>query len=214
MKMFEGKGRMLVIAGLSLIAAIMLISPVSNAQVPLQGPATEINVQIVGLSSVDNIPLTALYNQTSYMSPQFQITMRSPGNSTYTVMANGIELFAGSFSYIKTITDLNGNFTGIYVFTFTIFSSALGFSETFNYTLDFVTVTNYISYVSQRLHVILLEFTTADLETFGFAIALMMGIMIPSFTVLLYKYKKNKRTPLQQYAGDDFRHMEAVGEER
>jgi hypothetical protein len=195
-----------------LLAGISAI-PQANAQSPQSGPGTEINVQMIGLSSVNNIPLTALLNQTSYMSPQFQIIMRSPGNSTYSISANGVQIYSGYFSYIKTIVDLSSNFSGLYVFTFNIFSSGLGFSESINYSLDFITVTNYISYVTHRLNIILLEFTTGDLETFGFAIALLMGIMMPAFTILLYKYKRNKRTPLQQYAGDDFRHKEFYGGE-
>ena len=148
------------------------------------------------------------------MSPQFQIIMRSPGNSTYSISANGAQIYSGYFSYIRTITDLSSNFSGLYVFTLNIFSSALGFSETFNFSLDFITVTNYISYVTHKLNIIILEFTTGDLETFGFAIALLMGIMIPAFTILLYRYKRNRRTPLQQYAGDDFRHQDYYGGEK
>jgi hypothetical protein len=68
--------------------------------------------------------------------------------------------------------------------------------------------------VTHKLNIIILEFTTGDLETFGFAIALLMGIMIPAFTILLYRYKRNRRTPLQQYAGDDFRHQDYYGGEK
>lgn len=205
MKMF----RKTAIAGvLSIVLLMVMAAPASHAQGVPTGPATEINVQIIGLTSIDSIPLTALPNQTSYMSPQYEMILRSPGNSTYSISANGAILYTGYFSYITTIVNTTSKFNGLYVFTFSIYSSALGFSETFNYSLDFTTVTNYIHYVSQKLNVILLEFTTSDLEGFGFAIALLMGILMPSFTILMYKYKKNKRAPLRQYAGDDFRHRD------
>ncbi|MBX8640617.1 MAG: hypothetical protein KIS29_09820 [Thermoplasmata archaeon] len=206
---------MMVMTAMLLVLTGLLVPSVANAQGPPQaGPATEINAQIIGLSSINNIPLTALPNQTSYMSPQFEIIMRSPGNSTYTISADGSQIYSGYFSYIKTIVDLNSTLIGLYVLSFNIFSSALGISVSFNYSLDFITVTNYIHYVSQQLHIIVLEFTTGDLESFGFAIALLMGIMIPSFTVLLYRYKKSKRSPLQLYAGDDFRHREMYGDDK
>ena len=206
--------RRIVLAAMVFVILMGISAMPAHAQSPQSGPGTEINVQIIGLSNINNIPLTALSNETSYMSPQFQIVMRSPGNSTYSISANGVQIYAGYFSYIRTITDLSSNFSGLYVFTLNIFSSALGFSEIFNFSLDFITVSNYISYVTHKLNVIILEFTTGDLETFGFAIALLMGIMIPAFTILLYRYKRNRRTPLQQYAGDDFRHQDYYGGEK
>jgi uncharacterized membrane protein YfcA len=124
-------------------AGIATASPIDQHQ---------INAQIFGNVNVTGGFPAFLTNQSkSGVMPQSDyITLRSPGNSTFSLTVNGSYVFRDiSFTGITSQT-FNIKETGTVPIVITVTSASLNYTRTFHYAADIMTSTQFVNYASSH----------------------------------------------------------------
>ena len=126
---------------------LMVLVPIASAQ----GPSTEMNTMIVGYDTSYGLYVTAPLNTSTDMIQNFTLTLRSPGASTYSITVSSEAYSNGHFDYL-TVLYFNTSYSGQKTISITLYSSTLNLTQTFTYNLNFVTTTEYISYMNTQSH--------------------------------------------------------------
>ena len=126
---------------------LMVLMPIASAQ----GPSTEMNTTIVGYDTSYGLYVTAPVNTSTDMIQNFTLMLRSPGASTYSITVSSEAYSNGHFDYL-TVLYFNTSYSGQKTISITMYSSALNLTQTFTYNLNFVTTTEYISYMNTQSH--------------------------------------------------------------
>jgi len=126
----------------------MLIAPgLSMAS----GPSALINVHVTSYDSFYGLYIYAPQKTTAPMLKNFQVSIVSPGNSSFTIALGGANVAFGSFSYSTVVNmTVGGNQTQSMVVS--VQSSQTGQNRTFVYFLEFMTPVQYIDYKNALLH--------------------------------------------------------------
>jgi hypothetical protein len=168
-----------------IVLAVLVVSVGMIALASAQQPDTEMNTQIIGYYAPYGIYVTAPLNQSVSMIDNFTIILRSPGESTYQVTANGKPYSNGSFEYLAALW-FNTSWSGNYLVSISIYSSTLNVNQTFVYKLNMMNYVQYVSYVSSHIQPQRGTYTlTQILEAVGAGI-IGMAIMIPVFERLFF----------------------------
>lgn len=170
--------RALLIFFIGVLLSTTILTGLSHAQ----GPESEMSTQIMGYDQSYGLYITAPLNTSVNMINNFTLTLRSPGESTYAILLNDKQTENGTFSY-ETVLWFNTTWTGTDILTIRLYSSVLNVTQTFQYDLSFVTITEYVNYVSQKVAPSPKKYTQFDMEAFGY-VSLIMGIILLGLWIL------------------------------
>ena len=131
-----------VIGVIALLAMIAILPGAAGAS----NESTEINAHVTSYYPGLGIYVTAPVNTTAPMLSQFVVSMRSPGNSTYSIYYAGTLYAQGTFAW-RGSQNVSGGSGSTVLLTVEITSSVLKVTMTYTYTLMLMTPQEYVNYV-------------------------------------------------------------------
>ncbi|MHB8360340.1 MAG: hypothetical protein ACYDAO_09980 [Thermoplasmataceae archaeon] len=140
------------------VLAMLIVPGLSLAS----GPSALINVHVTSYDSFYGLYIYAPQKTTAPMLKNFQVSIVSPGNSSFTINMGGANVAYGSFSYSTVINmTVGGNQTQSMIVT--VQSSQTGQNRTFFYFLEFMTAVEFIAYENGKLHPQSVGYTNVDM---------------------------------------------------